>query len=88
MKTLLEYCPSNLSLEDYAWNIISGLKEFTADDLHVLESEIEAHGRDRRVIGALCKSFESQGKISKIGYVASKREACHGRPVLKWRVNE
>jgi hypothetical protein len=84
-KTLLEYCPTNIYLETYAWNVISGLKLFTADDLHVLEKEIELHNRDSRVIGAILKSFERQGKIRKVGYVKSKRkETCHGRPILQW----
>ena len=85
MTSLDQYVKSSNQLERYAWNVISGLDTFTADDLHVLEGEIERHGRDRRVIGALLKSLEKQGLIRKVGYVASRRRECHGRPVLKWR---
>lgn len=86
MTTLLDFAPSNLKLEEYAWNVISGLHTFTADDLHVLETEIKRHDRDKRVIGSLLKSFKAQGKIAKVGYVTSNREECHHRPIIKWEV--
>lgn len=86
MSTLDNYVKSNATLEKYAWNVVRGLRTFTADDLHVLEEEIDLHGRDKRVIGALLKSFERQGLIRKLGYVASRRCECHGRPVLRWEV--
>ena len=86
--TLNDYCPSNRTLERYAWNIIRGLATFTADDIHVLETEIELQHRDRRVIGAILKGFESRGLISKMGYEASRRRENHGRPILRWRVNQ
>ncbi len=82
------YLTSNLDLEKIAWNVISGLEKFTADDLHVIERTIQEYGRDKRVIGALLTSLEKQGKISKIGYVKSSRKECHFRPVLQWQVNE
>lgn len=86
MITLDRYVHSDSALERYAWNVVSGLSTFTADDLHVLEAEIEFHGRDKRVIGAILKSFEAKGLIRKLGYVSSSRRECHGRPVLKWQV--
>lgn len=81
------YCPTGSNLETYAWRVVSGLKTFTADALHVLETEIELHNRDPRVIGALLKSLEAQGKIERTGvYLSSRRPECHGRPVAQWRV--
>ena len=77
---------SSRILERYAWNVISNMSTFTADDLHVLEKEIERCKRDRRVIGAILKRFERLGLIRKLGYVSSKRRECHGRPVLRWEV--
>jgi hypothetical protein len=75
-------------LVDYAWNVIKGLDAFTADDLHVLENEIELHGKDRRIIGSILNSLRRQGKISPLTYVKSTREECNSRPVMKWRVNK
>ena len=72
-------------LELYALNIIRNLTTFTADDLHVLENEISLHKRDKRVIGALLKSLQSKGYIIPIGYRASQRRECHGRPIVLWK---
>jgi hypothetical protein len=75
----------NSKLETYALNVIRNLDTFTADDLHVLENEITLHKRDKRVIGALLKSLQSKGYIIPIGYRASKRRECHGRPIVLWK---
>mgnify|MGYP001313383177 CR=1 FL=1 len=72
-------------LELYALNVIRNLTTFTADDLHVLENEIGLHKRDKRVIGALLKSLQSKGYIIPIGYRASQRRECHGRPIVLWK---
>lgn len=80
------YLASNRTLEQYALNVIRNLDTFTADTLHVLEGEIEAHGRDKRVIGALLRSLQTQGFIEPVGYVKSHRPECHGRPIVKWKV--
>lgn len=76
---------TNSQLEKYALNVIRNLDVFTADDLHVLEREIDLHERDSRVIGALLKSLQSKGYIIPIGYRKSNRRECHGRPVVLWR---
>ena len=86
MTTLNSYVKSSHMLEVYSWNIICKLRTFTADDLHILESEIKAYHRDRRVIGAILKSFEHQGLIRKLGYEPSGRRECHGRPIVRWEV--
>lgn len=80
------YVASNTALEKYALNVISGLQVFTADDLHVLETEIAAHNRDKRVIGAILKQLQAHGHISPVGYVKSQRTECHGRPIIQWKV--
>lgn len=82
-----EQYPSDTRLERFAYNVITGLQVFTADDLHVLEAEIEAQGRDRRVIGSILKHFERIGLISQDGYQKSSRRECHGRPIVRWRVH-
>lgn len=83
---LSSYMQSNHKLEAHVWDVIRGLKSFTADDLHVLETEIKHHGRDKRVIGAICRSFANQGLIKKLGYESSSRSECHNRPVIRWEV--
>lgn len=86
-QTLTPYLVSNSKLEQYALNIIRNLQFVTSDDFHVIEKEIENCDRDRRVIGALLKSLERQGYLTPVGYVKSQRKECHGRPVVRWRVN-
>ena len=85
VKTLFDFCPSNTSLEQAVLRLIRDKQVFTADDLHVLETEIARHKRDVRVIGALLASLAKQGYIEKVGYVKSSRKTCHNRPVLQWR---
>ena len=85
-KPLSHYVDSDHTLEGYAWNIIKNMETFTADDLHTLETEIKLHKRDKRVIGAILKTFETQGKIRNLGSVHSTRQKCHGRPIIKWEV--
>ncbi len=75
----------NSKLETYALNVIRNLDTFTADDLHVLDTEIELHKRDSRVIGALLKSLQSKGYIIPIGYRKSNRKQCHGRAIVLWK---
>ncbi len=58
---------------------------FTADDLHVLEAMIRELGRDRRIIGSTLTNLRNRGLIEELGYVRSRRQVCHGRPVLQWR---
>jgi hypothetical protein len=82
----MSYPVSHSQLERYAYNVIRNLQTFTADDLHVLEGEIAECKRDKRVIGALLKSFQAQGIIVPDGYVKSSRVKCHGRPIVRWRV--
>lgn len=86
--TLDQYVTSNSTLERYALNIIRGLDYCTADDFHVLETEIADHNRDPRVIGALLKSLQAQGYLTPAGYTKSKRKTCHGRPIVKWKINK
>lgn len=86
--TLDAYISSPLTIERCVWNVIRGLRRFTADDLHVLEEEITRRGYDLRVIGAVLKSFERKGLIRKVGYVCSRRSECHGRPIVEWIIVE
>lgn len=71
-------------LERMAWDIIRSKNEFTVDDLHSLEDEIEAKGRDRRVLGSILRKFAIRGLIKEIRIVHSSREECHRRPVVLW----
>lgn len=81
---LFDFCPSSSRLEQAVLHVIADLDVFTADTIHVLESEIEECHRDRRVIGAILASLERKGYIEKHGYVKSTRKECHNRPVLQW----
>jgi hypothetical protein len=71
-------------LERMAWEIIKSLNEFTVDDLHSLEEEIQARGRDRRVLGSILRKLANRGLIKEVRIVHSQREECHRRPVVLW----
>ena len=89
--SLFRYVNSNLDLEGLVLRIAESKGMFTVDDLHVLEPEIAKLHRDKRVLGAVLASLKRKGKIRGLGYVKSKREKCHNRPVMAWRfctVNE
>lgn len=81
---LFDFYPSSTRLEAEVLRVISKYDLFSADDLHVLEAEIDACGRDRRVLGVLLKSLERKGYIRKAGYICSRRGVCHGRPIVQW----
>ena len=73
-------------LEKYALNVIRNLQTFTADDLHVLDTEIAEAHRDKRVIGSILSNLRSRGYIKPVGYRKSLRPECHGRPIVVWSV--
>lgn len=62
----------------------AGARPFTADDLwaELQRSGVTTH--EPRALGAVFRRAARDGIITPIGYKASTRPECHGRPVRVW----
>ena len=85
-KTLFDYCPSNSELEFEVEKIVLTLDIFTADSLHILDNRCRELHRNTRVYCPILKNLCNRGLIEPLGFVNSKHESCHYRPIRQWRV--
>lgn len=56
----------------------------SADDLHT-ELRQDEYPWDRRAFGAVLRGLHQKGRLVPLGYRASTRPECHGRPILDYR---
>jgi hypothetical protein len=77
-----------VSLEDRVIEIAKTKGSFTADDLHVFDSELELYGMSHKIYGSVIAGLKSQKLIESIDFVRSNRPECHNRFIQVWRLTE
>jgi hypothetical protein len=75
-----------VSLEDRVLEIAKVRGTFTADDLHIFDSELELSGVTRKIYGSVISGLKSQKLIESIEFVRSNRPECHNRIIQVWRL--
>ncbi|MDR0470592.1 MAG: hypothetical protein LBH79_02555 [Nitrososphaerota archaeon] len=77
-----------VGLEDRVLEIAKVKGIFTADDLHVFDSELELYGITRKIYGSILSSLKQQKLIESIDFVRSNRPECHNRIIQVWRLTQ
>ncbi|MCL2359689.1 hypothetical protein [Candidatus Bathycorpusculum sp.] len=77
-----------VSLEDRVLEIAKVKGAFTADDLHVFDSELELFGVSRKIYGSVIAGLMHQRLIESVAFVRGNRPECHNRFIQVWRLTQ